>query len=195
MKKVLLLLSKGFETYEASVFIDVIGWNNAEGDGTTELLTCGMTKEVHGAFRQRFIPDLLLDEIRVDEFDALAIPGGFEIYGYYEDAYHENFLALIREFHRQNKIIVSVCVGSLPVAKSGILQGKRATTYTKGDGRRKAQLTAFGANFINEPIVAEGSIISSWDPSTAISVAFILLEQLTSRKNAEHIRRIMGFSG
>jgi len=27
MKKVLLLLADGFETYEASVFIDVIGWN------------------------------------------------------------------------------------------------------------------------------------------------------------------------
>ena len=27
MKKVLLLLANGYETLEASVFIDVIGWN------------------------------------------------------------------------------------------------------------------------------------------------------------------------
>ena len=32
MKKVLLLLADGFETFEASVFIDVIGWNLVEGD-------------------------------------------------------------------------------------------------------------------------------------------------------------------
>ena len=32
MKKVLLLLANGFEIFEASVFIDVIGWNLVEGD-------------------------------------------------------------------------------------------------------------------------------------------------------------------
>lgn len=35
MKNILLLLAKGFETYEASVFIDVFGWNLTEGDRTT----------------------------------------------------------------------------------------------------------------------------------------------------------------
>jgi len=42
MKKVLLFLAEGFETFEASVFIDVIGWNLFEGDGTTQLFTCGI---------------------------------------------------------------------------------------------------------------------------------------------------------
>ena len=31
MKKVLLLLADGFEAVEASVFTDVLGWNNLEG--------------------------------------------------------------------------------------------------------------------------------------------------------------------
>ena len=46
MKKVLLLLADGFETFEASVFIDVIGWNLVEGDKSTELFTCGLKKEI-----------------------------------------------------------------------------------------------------------------------------------------------------
>ena len=46
MKKVLLLLADGFETFEASVFIDVIGWNLVEGDNSTELFTCGLKKEI-----------------------------------------------------------------------------------------------------------------------------------------------------
>jgi len=41
MKKVLMLLADGFETFEASVFIDVIGRNLVEGDKSTELFTCG----------------------------------------------------------------------------------------------------------------------------------------------------------
>ena len=41
-------------------------------------------------------------------------------YGYYEDAYNIEFLKIIREFKSQNKIIASVCVGALPLAKSGV---------------------------------------------------------------------------
>lgn len=56
MKKVLLLLADGFEIYEASVFIDVIGWNLAEGDHSTELFTCGLKRKL----KVRLISVLLL---------------------------------------------------------------------------------------------------------------------------------------
>ena len=95
MKKVLLLLAEGFEILEASVFIDVIGWNFVEGDNSTELFTCGLKKEIKSSFNQRFVVDYLIDEIDINLFDALAIPGGFEIYGFYNDAYNEKFLNLI----------------------------------------------------------------------------------------------------
>jgi len=78
MKRVLLLLADGFETFEASVFIDVIGWNLVDGDGSTELFTCGLNQEVKSSFSQRFIVDYLISEIDMDSFDALAIPGGLE---------------------------------------------------------------------------------------------------------------------
>jgi len=74
MKNVLLLLSEGFEILEASAFIDVIGWNNAEGDHSTELFTCGLRKEIKSAFNQMFIVDYLIDDIDIDCFDALALP-------------------------------------------------------------------------------------------------------------------------
>jgi len=53
MKKVLLLLAEGFEIFEASVFIDVIGWNLVEGDNSTELFTCGLKKEIKSSFNQK----------------------------------------------------------------------------------------------------------------------------------------------
>ncbi len=60
MKKVLLLLANGFEIFEASVFIDVIGWNLVEGDCSTELFTCGLRKEIKSSFSQRFVVDYLM---------------------------------------------------------------------------------------------------------------------------------------
>ena len=191
MKKVLLLLANGFETFEASVFIDVIGWNLVEGDCSTQLFTCGLKKEIESSFNQRFIVDFVVDDIDITLFDALAIPGGFEVYGFYDDAYDEKFLELIRGFKSNNKIIASICVGALPLGKSGILKDKKATTYN--NVVRREALQGFGVNVINEAIVIDDNVITSWNPSTAIDVALLLLEQLTTKNNADNIRKLMGF--
>lgn len=75
MKKILLLLANGFEAVEASVFTDVLGWNKLEGDGTTTLVTAGMREKLKCTWNFTVIPEMLLSEVNVDEFDALAIPG------------------------------------------------------------------------------------------------------------------------
>jgi len=195
MKKVLLLLANGFEAVEASVFTDVIGWNKLDGDGTTDLITVGMSEKLKCTFNFEVIPEMQLSEVNVDEFDALAIPGGFEDAGFYEDAFSEEFLNLIREFDQAGKIIASICVGSLPIGKSGVLEGRNATTYNLSNGnKRQKQLAEFGANVIcNEPIVLDKNIITSYNPSTAFNVAFKLLELLTSHENCENVKRLMGF--
>ena len=192
MKKVLLFLPQGFEIYEASAFIDVIGWNLVDGDGTTKLFTGGFTREVKSTFDQKLVVDCIIDEINPDEFDALALPGGFEEFDFYKEAYHEKFLELVRNFNSRNKIIASICVGALPLGKSGILQGRKATTYNK-KAIRQETLRNFGADVLNEPVVADGNIFTCWNPSTAMDVAFLLLERLTSREQANYIKGIMGF--
>ena len=193
MKKVLLLLPAGFEMYEASVFIDVIGWNLVDGDHSTELFTCGLSREVKSSFSQKVVVDYLAEEIDPANFDALALPGGFEEYGFYREAYDDRVLNLIRAFKKEDRFIASVCAGSLVLGKSGILTGKRGTTYNKKPARQET-LRGFGVCVVDEPVVEDDCIISSWNPSTAIDVALLLLERLTTRQNADHIREIMGFS-
>lgn len=192
MKKVLLFLPDGFETFEASVFIDVIGWNLVDGDGTTQLFSCGFHREVKSTFNQRMVVDYLIDEIEVADYDALAIPGGFMEYDFYREAYDERLLSLIREFDAQGKIVASICVAALVLGKSGILKGKKGTTYNMNPARQET-LKSYGVEVVNEPIVVSENIITSWNPSTAAEVAFTLLEKLTSKSNADHIRKIMGF--
>jgi len=36
-------------------------------------------------------------------------------------------------------------------------------------------------------------VITSWDPSTAVDVALLLLERLTTKMQSDYIREIMGF--
>jgi len=192
MKKVLLLLANGFEILEASAFIDVIGWNMEEGERNTHLVTAGKTRVVRSTFNHSFNVDLTLEEVHEDAFDALAIPGGFEAYGFYEDAFSQSFQSIIRAFDQQGKVIASVCVGALALGKSGILKNRTATTYCLNP-LRKQQLKDFGAQIADQPIVNVNHIISSDGPSTAIDVAFLLLEKLTSSENVLHVRKLMGF--
>lgn len=191
MKKVLLLLAEGFEVFEASVFIDVIGWNLVHGDRSTQLFTCALRKEIKSSFDQKFIVNYVINDINPDDFEALAIPGGFEVYGYYNDAYSGPFLDLIRRFRDKKKFIASICVGALPLGKSGILKGKTGTTYNS-DVRRDA-LKEFGVNVLNQPIVMDDNIVTSWNPYTAINVALLLLENITTKDNTDKVRQLMGF--
>ena len=144
IRKVLLLLANGFEAYEASAFTDVLGWNKLEGDGSTEVITCGIHKELKCTWNFTVIPEILLPEVDVNMFDALAIPGGFESAGFYVDAFSEEFLSVIRNFNQSGKIIASVCVGALPVGKSGVLKGRQGTTYHLNNRLRQKQLSDFG---------------------------------------------------
>lgn len=193
MKHILLLLCKGVEIYEAAAFYDALGWSGAYGTEAVEVITAGLQAEVRGTFGIKIIPDKLLADINLDEFDALAVPGGFEIYGYYEEAYSEPVVHLIRHFEERGKPIASICVGALPLGNSGILKGRRATTYHLRGGVRRQQLASFGVNVVDKPIVSDGNVITSTSPATAMEVAFELLARLTGTENAEHIREMMGF--
>ena len=193
MKKVLLLLADGFEAYEAAVFTDILGWTKGCGSEKVEVVTAGMHRTLKCAFVLEVVPALQLSEVKIEEFDALAIPGGFEEAGFYQDAYSPEFLAVIRQFAVLGKPIASICVGALPLGKSGILKGKRATTYHLLEGKRRQQLAELGAIVINEPLVKDSGIITSTSPATAVDVAFALLEELTSPENAMTIKKYMGF--
>ena len=192
-KKILLLLAQGFEEYEASVFTDVIGWSRVYGNEPVNLLTTGLRPEIRCTWNFIVRPELEFEKINVQEFDALAIPGGFEKAGYYQDAYNDRFLNLIREFDKQEKIIASICVAALPLGKSGVLKGRKATTYDLLDGVRRKQLADFGAEVQDESIVIDNNIITSTGPSTGLDVAFKLLEMLTNSENVRLVKKYMRF--
>jgi len=191
--KTLLFALKGFETMEFSVFVDVMGWARNDYGYDVPVVTCGFQKKVISTFNIPVLVDKIINEINVDDYDALAIPGGFEEFGFYEEAYDERFLNLIREFDKQGKIIAAICVAALPVGKSGVLMGRKATTYHLRDAYRQKQLKEFDVDVVNEPIVVDKNIITSYCPETASGVAFKLLEKLTSIEKMEIVKHAMGF--
>lgn len=124
--KVLVLLAKGFETMEFSVFIDVMGWARIDYHCDISVETCGFQKEVLSTFGVPVIAD-------------------------------------------------------------------RMSTYHLGNGVRQKQLEKFGVTVINEPVVIDNNIITSYCPQTAPQVAFTLLEMLSNKELTEKVKTAMGF--
>ena len=193
MKRVLLFLCQGFEELEAAVFTDVLGWSRLEGIEPVEVVTAGLRPKLKCTWNMMVMPEMPYEDIEVDDFDAIAIPGGFDEADFYKDAYDERFLQLIREFDQQGKLIASVCVGAMPVGKSGVLKDRRATTYDLSGGHRRIQLSEMGVHVLDQRLVIDNSIITSTGPATGLDVAFTLLEKLTSLENTQIVRKMMRF--
>lgn len=192
-KKVLLFLPQGFEAYEASVFTDVIGWSREVGFKGIDLITTGLRPEITCYWNLIVKPELPFDQVRVEDFDALAIPGGASTAGFFEDAYNEKFLHLIREFDKQGKAIASICVAALPIGKAGVLKNREATTWDLNEGYRRKELASFGAIVQDKQVVVDQNIITSTGPATSLDVAFKLVEMLTDKQNIQEIKRNMRF--
>lgn len=193
--KILLFLCKGFEHMETAPFIDIFGWARSYCNSDVDVVTCGFTNVVDSTFHVSINVDVTIDEIDTSDYDALAIPGGFGEYDFYDEAYSEKFLELIREFDTKNKPIASICVGAKPLGKAGILNGRRATTYHLDNKKHQKQLAAFeGVTVIpDERVVIDGNIITSFCPETATDVAFGLLEKLKGAELTNEVKRLMGF--
>lgn len=191
MKRVMMLLANGVEPLEMAVFTDVLGWASLIGTDKIQLVDVGLRSHINTTFGLKLQPNFLLRDVDLDSFDALVIPGGFEDFGYFDEALSSEFLSVIRYFSAVKKIVASVCVASLALGEAGVLNGKKATTYHQIGGKRKQRLTESGAIFVDEPIVNDCGFITSSGPGTAIEVALTLLEQLTSKTNAKDIRTRM----
>lgn len=191
--RVLVFCAKGFEMMEFSVFIDIMGWARNDYHYPVYVDTCGFTQTVNSTFHVPVLVDKTMDEIVVNDYDALAIPGGFEEFGFYDEAYNEKFLNLIKAFDEQGKPIASICVAALPIGKSGVLKNRKATTYHLNDGYRQKQLAEFGVNVVNERIVIDNNIITSYCPETAPDVAFELLKKLCGNEKMLIVKRAMGY--
>ncbi len=60
-------------------------------------------------------------------------------------------------------------------------------------GKRLKQLEEFGVKIVNESVVVDGKIITSWCPSTAVEVALKPLKLLSSGEDVGKVREILGF--
>ncbi len=190
--EILLFLAQGFEDLEAVSILDVFGWTQyREHLRKVSVTTAGFHPVVKSRFGLTINPDLSYSEINPKDYHALVLPGGFHSHGF-DEAYDQRIHRLAREIHQNGGFIATMCVGILPIADAGLLQGKKATTYPHSRYHDNiGRLKAGGANAVNGHVVIDNRIISCDGPGSALEVAFLLMECLLGPEMTREVRNYM----
>lgn len=196
MKKILIFLSNGFELLEFSPFIDVFGWNNTLYKKSSIITkTFSLSSNAISSWNVEIKTDFSTSssDFILEEFDTLIIPGGFGSFGFFNDVNTPEFKKILNHFLENKKTVVGICTGALALAINNCLKNIPATTYRLENGRYFNQLKSYGAIPIEKEIVIHNNFITSSGPSSAIKVAFLLLEKINGTLIANNVKKNMEY--
>ncbi len=191
---ILLFLAQGFEDLEAASILSVFGWTRYRDHiQKATVITSGFHEVVKGRYGLKILPDLVYTEIDPDKFQALVLPGEFHGYGF-EEAYDQRIHHIARKIHGNGGFIATMCVGVLPIADSGLLKGKCATTYPYSQNHENVErLRQNFVNVLDDNVIIDNRIISCKGPGSSLHVAFLLMERLMGRETVSEVKKYMIF--
>ena len=178
MAKALVFLATGFEEIEALTVVDVL--RRAGVEVTVAGLTPNVTEGKHGV---KVVPDKSIDDVKVEDFDAVVAPGGNP--GYMNLRKDPRVIAMVKKAFNSNKIVAAICAGPTVLSDAGILEGKACTIYPGMD----QELEAGGGKPKHDIVVVDGNIITSRGPATALPFALKLAEKLAGKQVAEAVSK------
>lgn len=178
--KVLVPLAREFEETEAIAVVDVL--RRAGVEVVVAGLEPGPVESTHGVV---LVPDVLLEEVVEDTFDAVVLPGGL---GGTERLRQSQLVRQVLDrANDRGKIIAAICAAPTVLEAQGLLSGKRATCH----GSMVDKLDS--ATFLDEPVVVDGLVVTSRGVGTALAFGLELVSILVSQEQAEQIATAIHF--
>ena len=132
-----------------------------ERAGAKVTIASTRTSPAHGMLGAKVTPDLKLEEVRVEDYDAVVFVGGVGASGYFN---HERALGLAREAYAKGKLTCAICIAPVILANAGVLEGKRATVF---NGEFVRMLESKGARYTGKPVEVDGKVITANGPMAA----------------------------
>lgn len=179
MKRVYILLASGFEEVEALTPADVLRRAGLE----VFLVSTTGAPYVQGSHHIVVKTDCFLDDVRAEEAAMLLLPGGLP--GTTNLAAHEKVKQLIRHFHESHKWLAAICAAPMVLGEMRLLEGRRATCYP---GFEKY---LHGAQYVEEPAVCDGRIITGRGVGAAMAFSLELVRQLIDEATALELKKKM----
>lgn len=175
----LVPLAPGFEEIEATTLIDVLR------RAGVEVVVAGTEPgPLEGSNGIRLLTDRALEEVRTEEFDLIAVPGGSK--GVENLANHPRMLPLLGEFVARGKHVAAICAAPSLLASAGLICGKQVTSHPSV----KPQV-APASLYSEERVVTDGKIITSRGAGTAMEFALKLVEILAGQEKVRELKNAM----
>jgi protease I len=112
-----------------------------------------------------------IEDVDVDEFDALFIPGGYSPDHLRADP---RFVRFVRDFDRAGKLIAAVCHGPQLLLTADLVRGRRMTAWTTV----QVDLRRAGAHVVDREVVVDRNWVTSRMPEDLEAFSAECLEQL-----------------
>jgi protease I len=121
--------------------------------------------------KERVRADRGIDDARVDDYDALFIPGGFSPDKLRAD---QRFVEFVKEFDRAGKLIAAVCHGPQLLLSAERVHGRTLTAWKTV----QIDLHLAGANVVDREVVVDGNLITSRKPEDLEAFSSAVLDAL-----------------
>ncbi len=178
MKKVMIPLAEGFEEIEAVTNIDVLR------RAGLDVITAGVEKkEVEGDHGLKIEADLLLDEVEINELDAIVLPGGMP--GADNLRNNDKLLWLISELDVREGLIAAICAAPMVLDKAGVIKDKKATSYP-GFGDKMPS-----CDYQEERVVRDHNVITGRGPGVAMEFALEVVRYLIGHEKVDELKKAM----
>jgi protease I len=168
-KKIVMIIAKQmFEESEFKYPKEI--FDNEGADVTIASSTLSMA--TGGSLRVK--PDILIDDIKVKDFDAIVFIGGFGVTEYFENPQAHR---IARQALEADKILAAICMAPRILANAGVLKGKKATCFPSV----REDIKAKGAIVTGEMVERDGNIITGNGPGAATKFAETIVSALSEK--------------
>lgn len=177
MASVLVPLAEGAEELEAVTVVDLLR------RAGIEVVVAGLQSGPVRCSRGTVIaPDMALDEALMRDYDMLVLPGGQPGATHLEaDA---RIIALVQRMAQAQRYTAAICAAPRVLATAGVLDGRRATGFPGTlDPVRHPHV-----RIEEQPVVADGRVVTSRGPGTAMDFALALIDLLAGREQRERVQ-------
>jgi 4-methyl-5(b-hydroxyethyl)-thiazole monophosphate biosynthesis len=178
MTRVLVPLAPGFEEIEAITIIDVL-----RRAGVTVDVAGTEPGPITGSHGITVTPDRPLAGADAEAYDLVALPGGMP--GTLHLRQHPDVLRLLRELAARGRYTTAICAAPTVLAAAGLTEGRAVTSHPSVVGELS------GTRYREDPVVSDGSVITSRGVGTAIEFALALVETLVGRDAVHRLRAQM----
>src|SRR5204863_9019208 len=105
-----------------------------------------------------FKVDATLDDVKMEQFDALLLPGG--VINPDKLRMEPKAVAFVRAFAEAGKPIAAICHGPWTLVEAGVAKGRRMTSWPSV----RTDLKNAGADWVDEEVVVDRGVVTSRKP-------------------------------